>query len=390
MGGGVVGALSPLSIMTKRDLFFAALSRETELVPSYTMAFFNIATARRLLGGDNVVTDYLPAPEYKMGASSEDNRRRNLRYAEKTDNFAIGVGQGASFAFGHGGPGEFMEKIIEQDGDGYISQYETGVKKVTKYHPHFYHNFDHPLADLTEEIQLPDPANPARYAGLRAEAEFYKRNGYLTYANLNGIFSGIHYFLYPYDALFMDMLLDPEGIERLVRKLSVFNLTAAEELLRQGIDCINFCDDLGDGRSLLFSRELYRQYFYPYHCELTALCHSYGAKAHMHSHGNICGVLDLLADAGIDMINPFDPSEIGPLTDLKEAYGDRFMIVGGLSKYFFDLPEEEMAVALSGAIQAGRKGGGFALMDSGGIPENISQERYDFYVDLSRRLRLGR
>ena len=42
---------------TKREQVLAALRHEEGTVPSWTMAFFNIETARRLLGEENVVTD---------------------------------------------------------------------------------------------------------------------------------------------------------------------------------------------------------------------------------------------------------------------------------------------------------------------------------------------
>ncbi len=373
--------------MNKRELFFASLEGETQEVPSYTMAFFNIATAQRLLGEENVTNEYLPTDEYKLGASSTEGRERNIRFAQVTDNFAIGVGKGASFAFGHGGAGEFLEKIIQKDVEGYISEYETGVKKLTKYSPHFYHNYDHPMQTLTDEISLPNPKDAKRYEGLREESEFYKASGYVSYANLNGIFSGIHYFLYPYDKLFSDMILEPDALKAVIKKLAEFNLCSAEELLRCGVDCINFCDDLGDGRTLLFSKDMYKDYFFEYHAQLATLCHDYGAKLHMHSHGNINMLLPTLIEAGIDLINPLDPDEIGDMRELKERYGEKIMLVGGINKHFFDWDNDKMFTELSTVIKEGRKGGRFALMDSGGIPENITLEKYNYYNKISRELR---
>ena len=374
---------------TKREQVLAALRHEEGTVPSWTMAFFNIETARRLLGEENVVTDFLPEKDYKLGPADDDNRQRNLRFSGKIDNCAIGIGKGANFAFGHGGCGEFMERLIFEDGNRFISEFETGVHKMVQRSPHFYHNDHYPMDTLEEieRITLPDPQDAGRYQGLEEDVRFYREQGYFTYANLNGIFSGIHYFLYPYDKVLMDMLLEPEELHRLIQKLGEYNLTVAEHLLRTGIDCITFCDDLGDGRSMLFSPELYREMFFPYHKELADLCHSYGAFLHMHSHGNILKVFDDLVKAGIDMLNPLDPYEVGSMASLKEAYGDKITLVGGLDKFFFDWDEDTMERFLRETIAVGRKGGGFLLMDSGGIPENISREKFEFYVEAIKRLR---
>ena len=375
--------------MTKRDLLLTTINHEEGAVPSWTMAFFNIALAERILGKDNVMTDYLPTKTYKAGRADDCNRERCIRYSEAVDNCAVAMGRGGNFAFGHGGPGEMMEKIIERSEEYIISCFETGVKKEVRFNPHFYKNFNHPLSTLEDAAKafVPDALDEARYTGIEGDAAFYKARGYLPYANLNGIFSCIHYFYYPYEKLLMDMILDKENLITLIKRISNFNLAAAEQLLRLGAEMITTCDDFGNGQNLLFSPALYQELFKPYHGELAALCHSYGAVLHLHSHGNILKILPDLVDAGVDMINPFDPTEVGPLTDIKEAYGKKLTIVGGISKFFFEQDFGDMRECLRQIIAAGRKGGGFVLMDSGGIPENITTEKYDFYREISRELR---
>ena len=375
--------------MTKRDLLLSAINHEEGAVPSWTMAFFNIASAERLLGKDNVMTDYQPVEVYKTGRADDCNRQRCIRYSEAVDNCAIAMGKGGNFAFGHGGPGEMMDKILQYNEEHIISRYETGVKKEVRFNPHFYHNFDHPLSTLedAEKAFVPDALDNGRYTDIESDATFYKARGYLPYANLNGIFSCIHYFYYPFDKLLMDMILDKKNLIVLIKRISYFNLMAAEQLLRRGVELIATCDDLGDGQSLLFSPALYRELFKPYHGELAALCHSYGAVLHLHSHGNITKILPDLTDAGINMINPFDPTEVGSLAEIKETYGKKITIVGGMSKVFFEQDCNVMKEYLQQTISTGRKGGGFVLMDSGGIPENVSEEKYNFYREISRELR---
>jgi len=378
-----------IKMAVKRDIILSILNHEENIVPSWTMAFFNVQTAKRLLGAENVVTDFEPTESYRSGSASQDNRVRNLRYSEAVDNFAIGVGKGGNFAFGHGGPGEFMDKIVERGANYYISQYETGVKKKVKINPHFYHHFSYPLDSLenVQNVFLPDASDETRYCGIEDDIRYYKEKGYFTFANINGIFSGIHYYFYPFDKLFIDMMLDKDNLKILIKKLAEFNLTAAEKLLKAGVDCITFCDDLGDGRNLLFSPDLYTELFYPYHCELVKLCHSYGAYTHMHSHGNISKVFPMIVKAGVDMINPCDPYEFKNMLYLKEEYGSKITLVGGLNKFFFEWDNNEMKEFLVNLIRIGKKNGGFILMDSGGIPESVTNQKYDFYREVSKELR---
>ena len=190
------------------------INRKIEFIPSWTMGFFNVETARKLLGEKNVPDDIEPEEAYKFGPTSLENREKNIRYAEILDNFAIGVGKGGNFSFGHGGPGEFRERLIEKGEDYIITEHETGIKKRVNSNPYFYYYFDYPLMDLDclDCLILPDAGDPGRYEGIQDDVEFYKSRGFFTYANLNGFFSAMHYFFYPYDKLFEDMLLNRKGV----------------------------------------------------------------------------------------------------------------------------------------------------------------------------------
>lgn len=376
--------------MTKRDYMLSALHHEEALIPSWSMAFENIETAQRLLGEENTPTDIHPLKTYRLGAADPDNQQRKLRYAEKVDDFVIGVGQGGSFSFGHRGPGEFMERLLEQDDKHILSVYETGVKREVRFSPHFYRHYDYPAETLEafREMVFPDVDMPGRFDGIKEESDFFHEKGYFTYGCVNGFFSGLHYFLCPYDELLVQLLLDEDFVDEMLEKVGRFNLRAAEHLLRAGVDCITFCDDLGSGNSLLFSPELYDRFFFKWHRELADLCHSYGAYLHMHSHGNINKVVGRIVEAGVDLLNPCDPYESMDMRQLKEAYGDKITFVGGVDKFVFDWDRETLERNLRQLFTVGHKGGGYVFMETaGGIPENISKPAYEAYRELTKQLR---
>lgn len=376
--------------MTKRELILCALNHEENGIPLWPMGFENVETANRLIGEKNVPSEIYPANDYKLGASNQENRERNLLYAEQIDSCVIGVGRGGNFALGHGGPGEFLDKLVEEGNNYRISVYETGVKKEIRANPHFYRHFDYPALTPgnVDSLIFPNANDLKRYEGIEQEIQFYKGKGYFTSANINGFFSGLHYFLCPYDELLANLLIEPDMVHSLLGKLGEFNLTVAENLLRCGVDCITFCDDLGSGNSLLFSPETYEKYFFQWHKALADLCHSYGAYVHMHSHGNINKIIGKIVETGIDMINPCDPYENMDLKFLKAEYGKRITFVGGVDKFFFEWDKDKMRESLKKVIQDGRGGGGYIFMDSsGGIPENVTREMFKFYMDISREIR---
>ena len=234
-------------------------------------------------------------------------------------------------------------------------------------------------------LVLPDPDDPARYAGIAGETVYYKQHDLIAYANLNGFFSGIHYYLYPYDQLLMDLLLNPEFVQEMLDRLGDWNLRVAEHLLQCGVEVITFCDDLGSGQSLLMSPALYRRFFLPWHRRLAELCHRYGAIVHMHSHGNINAIVGDLYEAGIDMLNPNDPYEEMDLAALKRRYGDRMIFVGGLDKTFFDWDFPRQDAHIRRLVQ--ETGGGFVIMDAGGVTEGVTPDAFARLMTLLREVK---
>jgi hypothetical protein len=373
--------------MTNRERFFALVRDRQPHVLSWLMAFFNERVATELLGAHNVPADVIPTADWNFGASDRADWDAKVRYAQATGNCAAGVGWGTCIAFGHGGPGEFRDRLTEAGPQHRLSIYETGVKKEVRRDPHFYQHFDYPVRSRAdwERLALPDPDDPARYRGIADEAAFYRQHDLIAYANLNGFFSGIHYFLYPYDELLADLILDPGFVQAMLERLGAWNLRAAENLLRCGVDVLTFCDDLGSGRSLLMRPALYRRFFLPWHSQLADLCHRYGALLHMHSHGNINLILPDLAAAGIDLLNPNDPDEGMDLPALKRAFGDRITFVGGLHKKFFawDYAEQERFIRRLVADA----GGGLILMDAGGVPEGFPKAQFDRLMALFAKIK---
>lgn len=362
--------------MSNRETFFRLVRERDSTILSWFMAFFNEKVAKKLLGEENVPGDCIPEGNWDYSSTVGCDRDRKINYAKATGNFAIGVGRGTCIAFGHGGPGEFREKLILGEDGCRISMYETGVKKEIRFNPYFYHHFDHPIANKDDfsRLILPDADESDRYKGITEETSYYKKYDFITYANINGFFSGIHYFIYPYEHLLEDLILDPDFINEIADKIGGFNLKTAENLLKCGVDMITFCDDLGSGNSLLMSPQLYRRFFLPWHKRLADLCHEYGALVHMHSHGDINLILDDLYNAGIDLLNPNDPYEGMDLPTLKQKYGDRITFVGGVDKFFFEWDFREQYNYIHALAK--KTGGGFILMDSGGVPENMTFEKF--------------
>lgn len=374
-----------------RERMNAVLTGEIpDYVPFWTQSFFNAATVRTLIPPEFIPEDFTrfnkAPPNFKPLSPNELDRM--IAFNHHIDRVAVGVGWEAN-CFGHGGPGEFNGWVIERGQTHQIIQYETGARAKFSDSPHFYHLFDLPVKtrDDLEAVILPNPEDPTRWEGFCRDVAYLKSKGEYTVGYLNGFFSGGHYFFMDYQDLMLNLALDEELVKRMVEKLGNWNLKAARMMCEAGVDCISLADDLGSDRSLLFGPELYDRLFFPWHRNLCDLAHSYGVHVHLHSHGNIMKLMDRLVETGIDMLNPLDQTEGMDLAVIKERYGHRLTLVGGLEKFIFeqDLPEIERL--LRRAVKIGAKGGSYILMDTGGLPDTLTKEKFNAYLEISRRVR---
>jgi uroporphyrinogen-III decarboxylase len=358
----------------------------------YWMSFFNADTARSIAPREyhfEGMSLYEVGSEFDMTGMSHKDLDKLIAFNEYTDRIFACLGKGAAIMFGHGGPGEFFCKNIEKGDNHVIVQYETGVKSKVQFDPHFYHTFDHPVKtmDDLQNIKLPDHHDPKRYAGLADNAGYLKSKGQYVVGSLNGFFSGIHYFLMDYQDTLISLITEPELIQAAVDKIGQWNLAAAENMIKAGVDGLAICDDLGAKENLLMAPEQYRTFFKPWHKKLCQMAHSYGATVHLHSHGAIHPLLDDLAECGFDFINPFDPEEGFDIEEILKKYSHKFVITGGFPGSFWYWSPEKQKIYLKQMSKLGRKYKRFIFMDSSGVPDDISKEDFDRITKISQKYR---
>lgn len=348
--------------MTRLEAVLTTLQhREPEIVPC--MEDFS---------DDNAQARF--APEWQ----TDDPLEREIAYAELMDNCFAGAGGGG-----------LRCTVTERTPKGYVQQWENGARWHIHTRPGWWREYVHyPISDLAadlDRVAWPDPDDPARYAGVAAKAKALREAGLFTQGGLNGFFSGVWYFWRPFDAFMVDMLETPSLAHELVRRVAEFNLRAAERLLACGVQSIAFPDDLGYNTATFMSPRLYREYFFPWHRRLAALCHDFGAVVNMHSHGNINGILPLLADARIDILNPVGPSDGMDLAALKARYGDRMAFQGGVSKHIGRMRPRELRAHLLAVFRSGAPGGGYICHSEGGIPADMPRANVYLYLLLRRQ-----
>ncbi len=296
--------------------------------------------------------------------------------------------------------------IEERDGDSFLVS-DSGVDlAVQKKDSVFFEQIYFPLADRNFEnddftyikdifessmwtgIPAPGGHIPLSEEGLKKLKEGAKSLRESTDRAIVGLFGGNMFeapqFLYRMDNYLSYMALYPEACIRLSEILCEMYMGALDKWLSAVgpyIDIILFGDDLGGQTGPLLSKNMYRNYFKPYHKKLWNRAKELAeVKVMLHSCGGIEPFLDDLIEIGLDTVNPVqtDCQGMDPRA-LKEKYSDRICFWGGGCDTHAVLPLAEPGVVAEHVreqVEIMAQGGGFVFQQVHNImsetkPENI-------------------
>jgi len=283
-----------------------------------------------------------------------------------------------------------------------IYQDEWGIKTAKPPSSHYFDMIEHPLANATiddlDHYPWPDPADPQRIKGVKEEAKrLFETTPYaLTLSGFSETFFGLPSWLRGHQQFYMDLILNPEFVEKLLDRLLSYWKQLAEialELVGEYIQVVRVADDLGMQTGLLISPQLYRKYIKPRQKEFYSFIKQRTkAKLLIHSCGSIYQIIPDLIKIGIDAINPVQVSakDMGTLK-LKKEFGDKLSFWGGSCDTQRVLPygsPRQIKEEVKRRIYDLAPGGGFVFASIHNIqydvpPENICA-LYDTALELGR------
>ena len=150
-------------------------------------------------------------------------------------------------------------------------------------------------------------------------------------------------------------------------------------------DCISWPDDMGYKGTTFFSNEMYREMLKPVHKRAIDWAHNHGIYAHMHSCGNIMSRIDDLIEIGLDALNPLEvKAGMEPLT-LKEKYGDKLVLHGGINAVLWD-DKDAILEEIDRVIPKLKENGGYIFSSDHSIPNSVSLENFKAIVEEIKRV----
>lgn len=291
------------------------------------------------------------------------------------DNSALGVGIG------------FGIQTVSRSETHHIYRYETGALWHEKYDPVFCREaVEFPINDVKDIVRFKMPEPTANMDNLKKIVEAYKDAGYFVQGSVPGAWLGIYYYLTSFENILMWMAIEPEAAMDLFSMMGDYSLKASRILLDAGVDAIFTGSDLGAGRSLLFSPDMFYKYVFPWLKGLSEMCHGSGKILHLHSHGHIQDIMDGIVESGVDLLNPVGPSDYNDLEFFKENWGHKISFMGGISTTINSMTKAEIDDHVREVMEVGMKGGRFIPRTESGIPP-MSKEMTLFYIDTLKKYR---
>ena len=150
---------------------------------------------------------------------------------------------------------------------------------------------------------------------------------------------------------------------------------------------MQFCEDLAYKGGLLISPEHIRKHFIPRFKRAIQPLKDSGIKLIFHCDGNLMEILEDLIEAGIDGLNPIDPSAGMDIGYIKQKYGDKLILVGNVdgSRILpFGTPQEVREEVASCIGKASPGGGHLIQCGCGELMPDVPLENALAYFDAVR------
>ena len=150
-------------------------------------------------------------------------------------------------------------------------------------------------------------------------------------------------------------------------------------------DEIYWPDDMGYKGTTFFSPELYRRLVKPYHKRACDWAHNKGIYARLHSCGDVMSLVDDIIDAGVDALNPLEVKAGMDPIYLKQKYGDRLVLHGGINAVLW--PELDRIIEeIDRVVPVLKENGGYIFSSDHSIPNNVSLENFRDIVNEVKRV----
>jgi uroporphyrinogen decarboxylase len=274
---------------------------------------------------------------------------------------------------------------IKEEGNVYYERDSWGRTIMRKHDAKFLQVMDAVIKEYSDLDKLRfEPAQmDCRFAGIPDMEQ--KKQRFCVFLKIGGFFQRTSW-LRGEEEFLVDTALEPDFAAELAAR-------TADHILGVGLEALKrwdlydtgvwLFDDIGSTRGPVVSPKAFERIFYPQYKKVIAGLKKAGAqKILFHSDGNIESILDMLIDAGVEVINPVEQrSGMNPVL-LRRKYGRKLAMIGCIDNVHI-LPSGSRAdierMTLS-VLELARDGGVVVGVHS--LGNDIPADHIDFYFSL--------
>lgn len=250
----------------------------------------------------------------------------------------------------------------------------------------------YPLKDISsagdvESYTFPDVNAPGRFRNVEKDVKKFK-DDYIVIGDIEVTIFAMARQLVGMEKFLIDMALEEDYIEPLLRKITDFQIEYGLAMIERGVDALWSGDDFGSQQTLLFSEEMFHNLFKPHYERMLnafkeakpdiILCH--------HTDGAVSKLLNSLADIGYHVFNPVQPGVPGHEEgDLKEKFGKRLVFWGAIDQQDL-LPrgsDEELETDIKEKLNILGEGRGYMIAPAHIIQRDVTPLRVEKFIELA-------
>ncbi len=225
------------------------------------------------------------------------------------------------------------------------------------------------------------------WASLQKNYAGWKKNGYWIQAGLWFGFDVTHSWTVGTERVLMALAENPGWCMDMFSHELEVHIALLDMIWDAGyhFDSVMWYDDMGYKHNQFFSVSLYRDVLKPFHKRAIDWIHSKGARAHLHSCGDINPLVPELVGMGLDALNPLEVKAGMHPVLLKKNYGRDLVLHGGINAVLWDRPDQIRA-EMERTVPVMKKDGGYIFSSDHSVPSSVSLEDFRGIVELAKKL----
>lgn len=230
----------------------------------------------------------------------------------------------------------------------------------------------------------PDPEAAYMFEQLRDLVARFKGKRAIGYMMLD-VFT-IPAYLRGMDNFLVDLINSPSLACQIIEMVTTYQLKLIEGAIKNGAEIIECGCDYAHNTNTFMSPAQFEKFFMPGLTKLIERTHELGGYFMKHSDGNLWPILDMVVNAGVDIIHPLQPDAGMDIGEVKRRYGDKVCLMGNIDcGYILSRSSvSEVEKAVKECIDKAAKGGGFILSSSNSIHSSVKPENYRAMIQIAR------